>query len=101
MKGAMRFRKSGKLIPRCIRPFGIIRIVEEVAYELTLPTNFSVIHLAFHMSMLLRYTLNFSQVLHWDFFQFYKRLAFVEELVSILARDMRRLHSRDNIMVKV
>ena len=52
MKGVMRFGRQGKLSPRYIRPFEILRTVGEVAYELALPPAFSAIHPVFHVSML-------------------------------------------------
>ena len=52
MKGVMRFGRRGKLSPRYIGPFEILRTVGEVAYELALPPAFSAIHPVFHVSML-------------------------------------------------
>ncbi|WMV44398.1 hypothetical protein MTR67_037783 [Solanum verrucosum] len=43
-QGVMRFGRRGKLSPRCIGPFEILRAVDEVAYELALPPALSAIH---------------------------------------------------------
>ena len=51
-KGVMRFGKKGKLSPRYIRPFEILRRQRVVAYELALFSKLSGVHLVFHMSML-------------------------------------------------
>ena len=63
MKGVMRFGRWGKLSPRYIGPFEILRTVGEVAYELDLPPAFSSIHPVFHVSMLRRYIPDESHVL--------------------------------------
>lgn len=39
MKGVMRFREKGKLNPRYIGPYQIRRKIENVTYELELPTS--------------------------------------------------------------
>ena len=101
MKGAMRFDRWGKLSPRYIGPFEILRRIGEVAYELALPPAFSAVHPVFHVSMLRRYIPDESHVLRYDSVELDDRLTFVEELVAILARDVRQLRSRSIPVVKV
>ena len=55
MKGVMRFGKRGKLSPRYIGPFEVLKRVGEVANELALPPGLSGVHPVFHVSMLKRY----------------------------------------------
>ncbi|XP_069150110.1 uncharacterized protein [Solanum lycopersicum] len=101
MKGVMRFGRRGKLSPRYIGPFEILRTVGEVTYELALPPAFSAIHPVFHVSMLRRYIPDESHVLQYDAIELDDHLTFVEEPVAILARDVRKLRSRAIPIVKV
>ena len=55
MKGVMRFGKRGKISPRYIGPFEVLKHVGEVAYKLALPPELSGVHPVFHVSMLKRY----------------------------------------------
>jgi len=52
MKGVMRFGKKGKLSPRYIGPYQIVRKIGKVAYELELPADLGGVHPVFHVSML-------------------------------------------------
>ena len=55
-RGVVRFSKRGKLAPRYIRPFEILKRVGIVAYRLALPTSLSGVHEVFHFSKLRKYT---------------------------------------------
>ena len=61
----VRFRKRGKLSPRCIKPFKVLQRVGEVSYQLVLPSSLSGFHVVFHVSMLRKYTLNPTHAVDW------------------------------------
>jgi hypothetical protein len=52
MKGMKRFGMKGKLAPRYIRPFPILKKCGTVAYKLDLPPSLARVHDIFHMSQL-------------------------------------------------
>jgi ribosomal protein L21E len=54
MKGVMRFGKKGKLSPRYVGPFMIIKIVGPMAYRVELPPELAEVHNVFHVSMFRR-----------------------------------------------
>ncbi|GJS76788.1 putative reverse transcriptase domain-containing protein [Tanacetum coccineum] len=51
-KGVVRFGKRGKLNPRFVGPFKVIKRVGDVAYKLKLPEELSRVHNTFHVSNL-------------------------------------------------
>jgi len=52
MRSVERFNMKGKLAPRYVGPFRILRRCGEVAYQLELPVSMSGIHDVFHVSQL-------------------------------------------------
>jgi hypothetical protein len=50
--GIRRFKVKGKLSPRFIGPFKILKRVGEVAYQLELPSHLTDVHDVFHVSQL-------------------------------------------------
>ena len=62
-KGILRFGKRGKLSPRYIGSYEIVRKVGDVAYRLELPPELANIHDTFHVSMLRKYIADPSHVL--------------------------------------
>ena len=64
-RGVVKFGKRGKLSPRFIGPFEILKRVDTVAYRLALPSSMSGVHEVFHVSMLRRYTPDPAHVVDW------------------------------------
>jgi hypothetical protein len=52
LRGMRRFKVKGKLFPRFIGPFLILKRVGEVAYQLELPDHLADVHDVFHVSQL-------------------------------------------------
>ena len=101
MKGVMRFGKKGKLAPRYIGPFEIRSRVGEVAYRLVLPPELSRIHPVFHVSMLRKYIADPSHVLQPQTVELSEDLTYEEFPVTVVDRQIRQLHTKDILMVKV
>ena len=57
-RGLVSFGKRGKLSPRYIEYFEVLKMVGTVGYWLVLPLNLSGVHAVFHVSMLRKYTLD-------------------------------------------
>jgi hypothetical protein len=55
LRGMRRFKVKGKLSPRFIGPFLILKRVGEVAYQLELPDHLADVHDVFHVSQLKKY----------------------------------------------
>ena len=52
MKGVMRLGKKGKLSPRYVGPYKIMKRFGKVAYELELQAELAAVHPVFHISLL-------------------------------------------------
>ncbi|XP_070025597.1 uncharacterized protein [Nicotiana sylvestris] len=101
MKEIMRFEKKGKLSPRLIGPFEVLRRVGEVAYGFALPPNLSGVHLVFHVSMLQRYHADRSHMLDFSTVQLDGSLGNEEEPIAIIDRQVHQLRSKNIYAVKV
>ena len=64
-RGVVRFGKRGKLSPRFIGSFEILKRIGSVAYRLALSPSMSGVHEVFHVSMLRRYTPDPAHVVDW------------------------------------
>ena len=91
MKGVMWFRKRGKLSPRYIGPFEVLKRVGEVAYELDLPPGQTGVHPVFHVSMLKRQHGDGNYIIRWDSVLLDENLSYEEEPIAILDMEVRKL----------
>ena len=100
-KKVMRFGKNGKLSPKFIRLYEVIKKVGLVAYRLALPPELEKIHNVFHVSMLRRYRSNPSHVVSSKVIELRPDLTYKEEPVEILAREVKELWNKRIPLVKV
>ncbi|XP_070049367.1 uncharacterized protein [Nicotiana tomentosiformis] len=101
MKGIMRFSKKGKLSPRYIGPYKIIRRVGHVRYGLDLTSNLESVHPVFYVSMLYKCISDPSRVIPLDDVQVTEQLSYEEAPIAILDRQLRRLRTKNVASVKV
>ncbi|GKE20992.1 hypothetical protein Tco_1432504, partial [Tanacetum coccineum] len=98
-KGVIGFGKWGKLNPRYIGPFKILTEVRTLAYRLKLPDQLSRVHSTFYVSNLKKCFEDEPLAIPFDEIQIDDKLNFIEELVKILDREVKRLkQSRIPIM---
>nr|GEW23602.1 putative reverse transcriptase domain-containing protein [Tanacetum cinerariifolium] len=100
-KGVIRFGKRGKLSPRYIGPFEIIKRIGPMAYKLELPKKLHGIHNAFHVSNLKTCLADENLVIPLEEYQLDDKLHFIEELVEIMDREVKRLKQSRILIVKV
>ena len=100
-KGVLRFGKKGKLSPRFIGPFEILKRVGKVAYDLALPPNLQHIHNVFHVSMLRRYHSDTSHIIEYETVEIQPDLSYEEQPVKILDRKEQVLRNKTIPLVRV
>ncbi|GKB14065.1 putative reverse transcriptase domain-containing protein [Tanacetum coccineum] len=100
-KGVIRFRKRGKLKPRYIGPFKILKRVSPVAYTLELPEELSNVHSTFYVFNLKKCLSEKSLVIPMKELRLDDKLDFVEELIEIMDREVKKLRQSHIPIVKV
>ena len=100
-KKILRFGKKGKLSPRFIGPYRIIKRIRPAAYQLELPLELDRIHNVFHVSMLRRYCSDPTHIVPVTEIEVRSDLTFEEEPVEILDRDVKVLRWKLVSLVKV
>ncbi|GJW75192.1 putative reverse transcriptase domain-containing protein [Tanacetum coccineum] len=100
-KGVIRFGKRGKLNPRYIRPFKILKRVGPLAYTLELPEELSNVYSTFHLSNLKKCLSDESLVIPMKELWLDDKLNFMEEPVEIIDREVNQLKQSRIPIVKV
>ncbi|GJT17691.1 putative reverse transcriptase domain-containing protein [Tanacetum coccineum] len=93
--------KKGKLAPRFVGPFEIIKKVGPVAYRLDLPEELNGVHDTFHVSNLKKCLADPTLQVPLDEIRVDAKLNFVEEPVEILEREFKKLKRSRIAIVKV
>ncbi|GJV99739.1 hypothetical protein Tco_1554991 [Tanacetum coccineum] len=93
--------KRGKLNPRYIRPFKVLDKVVTVSYRLRLPQELSKVYSTFHVSNLKKCLSDESLVIPLDEIQIDNKPHFMEDLVEIMGREVKRLKQSHILIVKV
>ncbi|GJT95042.1 putative reverse transcriptase domain-containing protein [Tanacetum coccineum] len=88
------FGKWGKLNPRYVGPFKVLENVGSVAYKLELPQELSRVYNTFHVSNLKKCYSDEPLAVPLD-----DKLRFVEELVEIMDREVKRLKQKPVIPI--
>ncbi|XP_074581072.1 uncharacterized protein LOC141837590 [Curcuma longa] len=101
IKGVNRFGVKGKLAPRFIKSFQILKRVSPVAYKLALPPSLAGVHNVFHVSMLQKYVSNPSHVLESLIAPLYPDATYENHPVRILEHKEHQLQKKKVRLVKV
>ncbi|XP_015170387.1 uncharacterized protein [Solanum tuberosum] len=97
----MRFGKKGKLSPRYVGPYKIIRKIGIVAYEFDLPSELEAVHPIFHVSLLRKCIGDPSRIMPIENICIAEDLSYAEVPIAILDRQVRKLRNKDAASVKV
>ncbi|KAI3714665.1 hypothetical protein L6452_21623 [Arctium lappa] len=100
-KGIIRFGKRGKLSPRFLGPFKVLKRVGLQAYQLELPPELSRIHNAFHVCYLRKCLAVEDNVIPLSELRVDEGNRCVEEPDAILERKSKKLRHKEVTLVKV
>ena len=101
MKGVMRFGKKGKLSPRYVGPYNILKRIGKVTYELELPAKLAAVHPVFHILILKRCVGDQYSIVKLKSVVVKDSLSYEDVPVEILDRQVRRLRNKEVASFKV
>ncbi|WMV14397.1 hypothetical protein MTR67_007782 [Solanum verrucosum] len=101
MKGVMRFGKKGKLSPRYVGPYHILRRIGKIAYELELPNDLASMHLVFHVSLLKKCVGDLTTIVSLESLGVKESLSYEKVPVESLEQQVQNLRNKEVASVKV
>ncbi|GKV13390.1 hypothetical protein SLEP1_g24400 [Rubroshorea leprosula] len=100
-RGVLRFGIRGKLSPRYIGPYPILKRVGEVAYQLELPGNLASVHDVFHVSLLRKYIPDPIHIIDPEPIQLREDLTYDEHPIRILDFKEKAMRRKTIHFIKV
>ena len=97
----MRLGKKGKLSPRYVVPYWILKRIVKLTYELVLPANLAAVHPVFHISLLKKCVGDPTSVVPFETMAVKHGLSYEDVPVEILDRQVRRFRNKEVASVKV
>ncbi|XP_069146956.1 uncharacterized protein [Solanum lycopersicum] len=97
----MRFDKKGKLSPRYVGPYKILKRSAKVAYELELSANLAAVHSVFYISLLKKCVGDPTSIVSLGSATVKDSLSYEDVPVEILDRQVRRLRNKEVTSVRV
>lgn len=101
IKGVMRFRKKGKINPRYISLYQILRRVRNVAYKFKLLMSLASVHPVFYMSMLRKCVVNPTLVVPIKDICVKDSISYEKVPIEILYRQVWKLRAKEIALIKV
>ena len=95
MKGVVRFGKKGKLSPLYVGNYEIFQRVGKVSYELKLPSELTLVHPFFHVSMRKKCFGDPESILPIEVLGVKHNLSYEEIPVKILDRKVMKLSNKE------
>ena len=89
IKSVRKFSVTGKLSPRYIGPFEILRRIGILAYNLALPPQLSHVHNVFHISMLRKYVSDPQHGIDFQTLKVKEDVSYEKMSINILERKRR------------
>jgi len=100
-KGYSVLVKKGKLAPRNVGPFKVLKRIGKVSYELELPEELGSVHPVFHVSILKKCLSDENLHVPLDEVQIDKSMQFIEQQLEIMDREVKQLKRSRIPIVKV
>ena len=91
----------GKLRPTSTEPYKFIERLNPIAYRLDLPVQLKHVHNVFHISQIMKYTLDADHAIVFETIEVSRGLGYEEHSVQIIDRKIKQLRIKQIPLVKV